>query len=434
MNQILFQIIKDAAIPGLVPVRRTYPDHSLPDVRDAVLRALQRSTIEKYVRENARVAVTVGSRGIANLPEIVRTTVFWFRAQGAAPFIVPAMGSHGGATAEGQTAVLRELGVTEESCGCPVRSSMEVTQVGALPEGLPVYSDSVASGADAVFILNRIKPHTSFSGKHESGLAKMIVIGLGKQRGADSCHLLGFGRMAEIVPRMAELVIRAIPIVGALGIVENAYEKTEIVEAVTAGEIMDCDARLLKSAEDRMPALPVKNLDVLILDEMGKNISGSGMDGNITGRFATSYRKNDMTANKVAVLDLTPESEGNATGMGNADIITERLFGKIDFVSTYANALTTTLFKTVFTPMIIDTDENAFRCAVKTCNAGREAVKLLRIKNTLCPLEMLVSPAVAESLKMHKECAVSDTEIAAPFSEHGELLDRDIWQRFDDFF
>lgn len=434
MNPVLYDMIKNAEIPPLVPVRRNYPDDALCDVGGAVRRSLDQSGIAARLAPRDSVAITVGSRGIASLPELVAATVGWFKAQGAEPFIIPAMGSHGGATAEGQARTLIELGVSEESAGCPIRSSMEVVRVGTLPEGQPVYADAIACGADAIFILNRVKPHTAFTGEHESGLIKMITIGLGKQNGADSCHLAGFSVMAELMPRMAAVSLAHTPIIGGLGIVENAHDHVQYVEAVTADGIMACDKRLLLRAKTNMPALPVDSIHVLMLDEMGKNISGAGLDGNISGRYATPYRKSTVTANKLLVLDLTPESEGNATGMGNADIITERLFRSVDFVPTYANALTTTLFKSVFMPMVIDSDENAVRCAVKTCNSQAGQLRFIRIKNTMKPTEMLVSPDTAALLRDHADCAVSPLQLPMRFAEDGTLLERDIWDRFNDFF
>jgi hypothetical protein len=434
MEPILYDMIKSAELPELVPVRRKYVDDALADVSGAVAAALEQGGIEARLPHKASVAITVGSRGIAKLPEIVAATVGWFKHKGAEPFIIPAMGSHGGATAEGQARALIELGVSEESAGCPIRSSMEVVQVGALLEGQPVYVDAIGSRADAIFILNRVKPHTAFTGDHESGLIKMITIGLGKQLGADSCHLAGFGAMADLMLRMAKVSLANSAIIGALGIVENAHDRLQYVEAVTADQIIDCDKRLLIRAAANMPALPVDYVHVLMLDEMGKNISGAGLDGNITGRYATPYRKPTVVANKVLVLDLTPESEGNATGMGNADIITGRLHRSIDFVPTYANAITTTLFKSVFTPLVADTDQNAILCAIKTCNAESGALRFIRIKNTLKPLDMLVSPDMAELLKGHSDCVASSLRLSMRFAADGTLLERDIWNGFDEFF
>ena len=434
MDPVLYKMIQGASIPDLVPVWREYPDDVVGDLPTAVHVALNAARIAPRIFAGASIAIAVGSRGISGLPEIVASTVSWLKAREARPFIVPAMGSHGGATAEGQTRALFELGVTEASAGCPIESSMEVKRVGALSDGMPVYIDAKAAQADGILVINRIKPHTAFCGPHESGLVKMIAIGLGKQVGADSCHQLGFGKMAEVMPRMAKIAMQNTPIIGGLGIVENAYDHTQRIEAANADELFACDNRLLAAARKNMPSLPTDLIHVLLLDEMGKNISGAGLDGSITGRFATPYISNDTRVNKLGVLDLTRESEGNATGMGNADMITQRLYDSIDYVHTYANALTTTLFKSVFTPMVIDTDENLIRCAIKTCNAGAEPLRFIRIKNTLAATYMLVSPALAAELREHPQCKVADVVLPLRFSSDGTLEERSVWNDFARYF
>lgn len=427
MNSALASLIKDLPIPPMARVAQTFADDQITDVAGAVTRAMASSIPVARLPHGGRVAVAVGSRGIARLPEIVRAVAAWFRDQGLHPFIVPSMGSHGGATAAGQQEVLAELGVTEDSVGCPIRSSMEVDQVGTLPDGQPVYLDGFAARAEGIFVINRVKPHTAFRATHESGLVKMITIGLGKQRGADSCHNLGFGRMPRVMVEMAKLILERKSVIGGLAVVENSYDHPCVVEAATAEGLLDCDARLLDEARSRMPALPVKDIDVLIIDEMGKNISGAGLDGAITGRFATPYASNDTRVSKLAVLDLTPESGGNATGMGNADMITRRLHDKIDFAPTYANAVTTTLFKSVFMPMVLDSDLQAIRCAIQTCNAGAREPRILRIRNTLAVSRFMASPALAEELGAHPRCRFLGDFAPLPFDAEGSLTDLGVW-------
>ena len=431
MDAVLRNFFQDATIPELSRVIRHYPDDAVLDVTGAVRQSMDAARLEATLPKSGSIALAVGSRGICRPPEMVAAVAAWFRDKGFAPFIVPAMGSHGGATAQGQADTLAQLGVTERSVGCPVRSGMEVEEVGLLPEGIPVYMDALAARADGIFVINRVKPHTAFRGSHESGLVKMITIGLGKQKGAATCHASGFGAMPELMPRMAALALERARILGGLGIVENAHDHPLHIEAVNAGGLFACDSRLLDLARAQMPALPVRELDVLVLDEMGKNISGAGLDGAVTGRFATPYLTADIRVSKLVVLDLTPESEGNATGMGNADIITRRLHDSIDFSPTYANALTTTLFKSVMVPLVTDSDEDAMRCAIKTCNASPDALRLIRIRNTLTPTRMLVSPVLAEELRAHPQCEVLSGGLRPRFGSDGTLLDRDIWNDFD---
>lgn len=427
MNSALASLFKGIPIPPMAPAAQSFPDEHVGNVGQAVLREMEGSLLARHPLRGMDVAIAVGSRGICRLPEIVNAVVGWFAAKGARPFLVPAMGSHGGATAAGQVETLSELGVTEASAGCSIRASMDVEQVGSLPDGQPVYLDRHAALAGGIFVINRVKPHTAFRARHESGLVKMITIGLGKQRGADSCHQMGFGRMPAVMVEMARLIVDRKPLLGGLGVVENAHDNIHAVAASTAESIFDCDARLLDMARSLMPSLPIRDLDVLIVDEMGKNISGAGLDGAITGRFATPYASNDMKVAKLAVLDLTEESSGNATGMGNADIITRRLYDKIDFVPTYANGITTTLFKSVFMPMVMESDMLAVQCALQTCNAGARPLRVMRIRNTLDVTRFMVSPALAEEVQALPQCSLCGDFAPLPFDAHGSMTDLGGW-------
>jgi hypothetical protein len=343
------------------------------------------------------------------------------QSAGAEPFIVPAMGSHGRATAEGQTELLADLGVTEESAGCPIRSCMDVVQLGVLSNKLPVYIDSLAHAADGIFVINRIKPHSSFNGPHESGLVKMITIGLGKQIGADSCHTYGFARMHENLPAMAAISLREAKIIGGLGVVENAHENTCIVEAISAEKLMDRDAALLEIARARLPRLPFTKLDVLVVDMLGKNISGTGMDSNVIGRFSADHMRSGIDFTKIAVLDLTPESHGNASGMGFANYITKRLRDKADFQAMYANGLTATESKPMCIPPVMDTDEEAVKAAVKTCFVpDTAAVRMAHIKNTLEMQCFEVSPPLLKEA-LAKGCTILREPRPMRFSPEGAL-------------
>lgn len=425
----LAHLIGETPLPPLYRVRCRFDQTRLDDVRAAARKTLEESGLGQRIRPGARIAVGVGSRGIHDLPRIVRAVVDWMLAHGARPFLVPCMGSHGGATPEGQRAVLRELGVTEESAGCPIESTMDVVELGQLEAyRLPVYMDALAHGADGVFVINRVKPHTSFDGPHESGLVKMLTIGLGKQKGADACHDLGYAHFAAVMPAMARVALESGLVLGGLAVVENAYDHPFLLEAVPAERLLERDAALLRLARELMPALPVNDLDVLAVDRLGKNISGTGMDTNITGRFLTPYKRGDVHIRRVAVLDITPESKGNAVGIGCADVITERLWGQINYDYTYANVITSTVLQGAFTPLVLASDEQALRACVKTCNAGSRPVRMLRIRDTLHLGTMLASEALLD--KLPASCTVLDDVHAWDFDDQGNLRDMDTWHTF----
>ena len=421
-------LLRNTSIPPLVPVVCRYEDNGIRDIPRAVALAMDNAGLESRLPKEGEIAIGVGSRGLAAIDVLVRETIAWFKSKRLRPFIVPCMGSHGGATAEGQTQVLAALGVTEERCGAPIRASMDVVQIGELDDGMPVYLDSHAAKADGVFVLNRIKPHPSFSGTNESGLVKMITIGLGKQRGADSCHTLGFGAFNRVMPAMTRLILeKQHNILGGLASVENAYDVPCHIEAIRAENFLRRDAELLLYARDRMPAIPVTELDVLLVDYIGKNISGSGMDPNITGRHASNNKSGGPVITRVALLDLTLESNGNATGMGNADIITKRLYDAVDYDYTYANVVTSTLLRVAFTPVVLSTDHMVIAAAVKTCNAGNRPVRFIRIKDTLTLDKMLVSPVLAAELASVAHCNIVGEPSPMRFDTAGTLLDRDVW-------
>lgn len=392
---VIDAMLKDVALPPLLPVRQKFDDNCLDDVGAAVRAQLARPEIAALTRPGQSIAVAVGSRGLDQLPALVRAVVEGLREAGAAPFIVPAMGSHGGASDAGQAAMLDKLGVSEASMGCPVRSSMETVEIGRLDNGLPVLMDREAMGADGIVVINRVKPHTSFSGRIESGLAKMITIGLGKHRGAESCHAMGFGLMEQNVTDMARLKIETTPILFGLASVENAYDRVRHVEAVPAGEILAREPALLEMARANMPRILFNPLDVLIVDEIGKEFSGTGADPNITGRPSTPYLKPELQVGKMAFLRLSPKSGGNATGIGLCDVTTRAAFEAMDFVATYANAMTSTVLTGAKVPPMMDSERLAVQAAIKTCNApDPAALRLVRIPNTLHLGELLVSEAL----------------------------------------
>lgn len=399
---VIDELVDGVALPRMVRVRQVFPDTALADVAAALREELRRPAIVGRIKPGTSVAVAVGSRGLADLPVLVRTVVEELRAREAEPFIVPAMGSHGGATAEGQVKLLGALGVTEESAGCPIRSSMETVELGALPNGLPVLMDRHAMAADGIVVINRVKPHTSFSGRIESGLMKMITIGLGKQKGADSCHALGFGEMERNVIEMARIKLARAPFLFGVASIENGYDRICKVAAVPPEDIFETEQSLLAEAKRNMPSILFNPLDVLIVDAMGKEFSGTGMDPNITGRASTPYVETRQCIGKMAVLDLSARTHGNATGIGLADICTRRLFDKIDFDATYANHITSTVLAGGKIPIVMKNDRQAVQLAVKTSNVvDRDRLRLVHIPNTLHLETIRIAETMLDEARTH---------------------------------
>ncbi|MGG3914978.1 lactate racemase domain-containing protein [Rossellomorea vietnamensis] len=409
---IIYDILKDIPIPKMVKVKQSFMDKEIPDVAEAVRKTLNDTNVLERIKEGDSVAIAVGSRGVSDLPILVRETVLAVRNAGGKPFIVPAMGSHGGATAEGQADVLKQLGVSEETVHASIRSTMEVIKIGELPNGLPVYIDKLAYEADKIIVINRVKPHTAFRGPVESGLTKMITIGLGKQKGAEAAHSFSFKYMAEHVQQMANITLNTTPIIFGLASIENAYDRPVKVIAVPAEEISMVEPELLKEAKSLMPSILFDSFDVLIVDELGKEISGDGMDPNITGRFATPYANGGPDVKRTVVLSLTRKTHGNANGIGLADMTTKQVMDEIDFEKGYANALTSTVIEVVKLPMVLDTKELAVKAAIKTCNAfDLNKARVVRIKNTLEIGEIWISESMIEeaSRKSNLEI-ISDLE------------------------
>jgi hypothetical protein len=383
-------------------VRQQFPRPRIDRVAEAVTDELRTSGVK--VRPGERIAVAVGSRGMADLPVLVSQTVAWIKVQGGVPFIVPAMGSHGGATAEGQAAVLARYGITEESVGAPVRSSMDVVELPRGESDTPVYFDRLASESDGTILINRIKPHTSFHGRYESGLMKMMAVGLGKHAQALAIHALGVEGLREVMPEVGRQILNHANVRLGLGTVENAYEEIMLVRALPAADIPGEEPLLLEVSRRNMPRLPVGKVDVLVVDEMGKNISGLGMDPNIIGRLKIRGQPEPEWPDirMIVIRDLTTETDGNAAGMGLADIITRRAYDKIDFQSTYANVLTTGFLERAKVPVVAATDREAVELACRSAGVrGEQDVRLIRIRNTLRLDELQVSAAVLEEIKDH---------------------------------
>lgn len=421
---VIKELVKDVPLPRMVKIKQTFPNSVITDIAGVIKQQLAKPEIAGQVRPGMKIAVAVGSRGVAEIPTIARNVVSELKAKGAEPFIVPAMGSHGGATAEGQKGVLADLGVTEESVGCPILSSMEVVEVGHLDNGLPVYIDKNAYGADGIVVICRVKPHTAFRGANESGLVKMITIGLGKQKGAESCHAYSFKHMAHHIVAMARISLAKLPILFGVASVENAYDQPAKIVAVPAAQLIETDRELLKEAKVNMPSLPVSQIDLLIIDEIGKDISGDGMDPNITGRYPTPYASGGPEIAKIVVLDLTERTHGNANGMGHADFSTRKLADKIDFTKTYANGLTSGEMGVTKLPAILADDCDAIKAGIKTCFArDQRMARVIRVKNTLHIGELWVSEALADEVAKLPNVTIIGAPEEMRFDAEGNLLD-----------
>jgi len=403
-------------LPPLIKVRQTLVRDHLTDIPGEVRRQLSLVNLAGRVKPGSRVAITAGSRGIANIATIIGTVVSELKAMGAQPFIVPAMGSHGGATAEGQRAVLAEYGITEESMGCPILSDMEPVHLGNTPSGAP---DKNAYAADGVIVVGRVKAHTSFRAAIESGMCKMMAVGLGKQRGAEAMHRHGLG---PVIEEAARVMLATGKILLGIGIVENALEETYRIEAVPPEQIPDKDRELLALANSLFPRVPFDPLDVLIVDWMGKNISGTGMDTNIIGlwRRIEGVEKKPLFK-RIVVLNLTPESQGNAIGMGMADFTTRKLFQAIDFKKTYMNALTANAPHVAKIPLVMENDREAIETALKSSEPQGDP-RLVRIHSTLHLGEFWISPALLEEARNISNLEIAGGPEPMQFDEAGNLL------------
>jgi hypothetical protein len=391
----------DIPLPRMAMVRQRFDASRLVDLAGTITREFQRPEVRGQIRPGQAIAVGCGSRGIANIAQIAKCVVAELRALGAEPFLFPAMGSHGAATAEGQKKVLHSYGITETLTGAPIRATMDTVVVGELGDGTPVHMDRFAAEADGIVVINRIKPHTGFRGATESGLTKMLSIGIGKIVGAASYHALGMDRFAELLPQICVVNIRARNVLFGVGIVENAYDETAHIELVPARALATREPELQSLAKRLMPKLDFDEIDVLVIDEMGKNVSGAGFDPNITGRTrrAIPWVARPLTK-KIVVLGLTPETMGNATGIGSADVITQRVWREFDVPSTYANIITSMNLDGAAVPIVMGSDREAIQLAVKTVVRVKPAqCKIVRIRNTLQLGEILVSEALLDAVR-----------------------------------
>ena len=420
----------------LIPVSITFPRMALveqhiatprvDDVPGAIRAEMQRLGVAEKVRPGMRVAITAGSRGITGIVSILATVVSELKRLCAAPFLVPAIGSHGSATAEGQLAVLNSLGITESAMGCPIRSSMETAQIGQTTEGIPVLIDKIAAGADGIVIVNRIKAHTEYTGPVESGWMKMLTIGLGKHQGALTAHRNAVQLTYRVaIVSVAREIIRRAPLLFGLGVIENAYDQTAEVIAAWPQDFEETEKSALQRAKALMPRLPFPRLDILIVDEIGKEISGAGLDPNVIGRRMVfgEAEPTGPTITRIVVRDLTDKTYGSGIGLGLADFVTQRLVDKLDHRPTYINCLTAMAPEKGRIPMTAQTDREAIEWAFVTAGAVEPPqARVVRIKNTLHPERFYASEGLLAEIQTNSNLKVVGEWQPLSFDGAGALL------------
>lgn len=412
--------------PTLLQIHQQFDDLCLADVPAAVQATWAESGLLARIGPGQRVAIGVGSRGITNLAAIVSATVTEVRARGAEPFITPAMGSHAGATADGQCLMLANLGITPASVGAPVEATMAVRQIGQLPDGPPLFQDELSAAADHTLLINRVKPHTSFRSVIESGLAKMAVVGLGKQRGAAALHSQGTRFLRESLAPAARIYEQRSNLLGGLALVENARHETVEVVALSAAQIGGpAEASLLKKAGALMPALPFDKIDVLVVRQLGKNISGTGMDTNVIGRVKIprepeAFGGPDVAV--IAVLDLTPQTHGNANGIGLANVTTARVAAQIDWQATYTNSVSSGVLGMwrASLPLTMPNDRQALSVALRGCGVPPAEARWVFVEDTLNLERLWVSPGLLKDVTAHPGLTV-EQEVALRFDNAGSM-------------
>ena len=412
-------------MPKMVPIRQKFSTAEVKDIPAEIQKLFHQEARMKTIRKGSRIAVTGGSRGIQAIDKVILAVIRELKSLGAEPFIVPAMGSHGGATAEGQKKVLAGYGITEETMGVPVRSSMEVEEIGKLGNGVPVYLDKEALHSDGIVVINRVKPHTAFKADYESGLIKMLAIGLGKHKGATAFHSCGMDMFGELLPQLGKVVLAKAPVLFGLAILENAYDHPARFEIVWSQDLIAREKVLLVEAKSLMPQIIPDNLDLLIVHELGKEISGSGMDPNITGRSSSPFFKKPdaLKVQRLVVLNLTAATKGNACGIGMADLTTKKVVDAMDRDYTYINAITSGVLATARIPIHMPTDQEAIQLALKTCaRVEHPRSRIIWIKNTLSLEKIFASETMLPEIKANPQLEVLGEPKAMQFDGKGNLL------------
>lgn len=412
------------SFPPIARVRQVVSQPVVADVPAAIAQAIRSSRIKERIQPGGTVALTVGSRGIAGIDQIARAAVETLRGLGFQPFVVAAMGSHGGGTAEGQRALLAEFGVTEAALGCPIRSEMDTVVLGTDGFGLPIHFDRNAFEADGIVLLNRIKPHTSFTGRYESGLLKMLTIGLGKRQGAAQVHKLGLPGLKRMLPEVGTFLLAKTPVALGIALLENAEEHTARVVAVEPEELLEVEPQLLDESRELMARLPFDQIDVLVVGELGKNYSGTGLDPNVIGRQRVETMPDlpRPIVTRLAVLDLSEETRGNGLGIGLADLTTARLVQALDPTPMRVNSMTSNFLTRARVPLALPSDQDVFAASLDTCwRIERTEARMVIIPNTLELTSFYVTAPLTEEVESHANLNFETPFIPIPFDATGTL-------------
>lgn len=417
------KILNPIQLPTMAGIHQEFPGRAVGSPEEELMKQLRVQWMEGQLHEGMSVAVTVGSRGIANLVPLLRTLSAFLQSHGAEPYIVPSMGSHGGASPEGQLAVLKGLGITPDTVNMPIHACVEGCRVDTLPDGTPVMADQEAVAADAVILFNRIKAHTAFHGPYESGLMKMAAVGLGNCYGADYVHGNGDGSIGQRMEQLARAVLGKLPTLCGIGVMENAREETAAIHVLPKAEIPIREPHLLRQAREMMPALYLKDIDVLVIDRIGKDISGGGMDPNVVGGFKDGDGGLTPRPRLITVLDLTEATEGAAFGLGMADTTTVSVMKKYNPLATYPNCLMTGTPHLIKIPMALADHRQAIQAAVQMLPSGRrQSPRIVRIQDTLHLQEIHISSNMLDEALSDGRITVSEPLAGWPFNTDGNLF------------
>ncbi|WP_312811624.1 lactate racemase domain-containing protein [Sedimentibacter sp.] len=420
---VIGSMLDNIEVPKFARIKQFFDTTKIDDVEKHINLQFQREDIKRTIKANQTIGITVGSRGLANLKDIVKFLCSNIKDLGATPIILPSMGSHGGAIAEGQANFIRGLGITEEYVGAEIKASMEVINLGTTETGLEVYYDKIASELDGVIVLGRIKAHTDIDGKIESGLHKMIAVGLGNHLGAQVVHAMGLGKAAPRIISVARHALKHGNIIFGVGLLENAYDETSHIEFIPTEKIAESESELLIRSKKQLPKFLFNDIDVLIVDEIGKNISGNGMDPNIIGRGMIGYKNKEIRINKIVTLDTTKESGSNAFGVGLSDVTTKRIFDKLETDAMYANAVTAIAIIGARIPIAMSSDKRAIQLAIRAvCSEEPENLRIVRIKDTLSMSEMFVSESLLNEAKNNEKIEILSELESFEFDEQGNLF------------
>ncbi|MDD5922916.1 MAG: DUF362 domain-containing protein [Eubacteriales bacterium] len=428
MTSPISSFINHINLPRFVRVHQVFAHNEIgeEEIAAKLTEDLKNPEIEKAVRPGMRIAITCGSRGVSNMPFVTKFLVDYVRSKGAEPFLIPTMGSHGGATAEGQIEILKSLGITEEAMGAPILSDMTTVKVGHVKDDeddFDVCIDKNAAECDAIIALNRVKAHTSFQGPYESGMMKMLTIGIGKQYGAHICHANGDDSMSQRIGKNARVVIENANVVIGVALLENSFDKTFYVEAMPGKEIPEREPELLTKAKAQMGRIWFPSCDTLIVRELGKNYTGAGMDPNIVGRCVNEKLKMGIEAQRIGIFDLTDESHGNATGMGRADFCTDRFFKKVSFADTYPNAITSYNASAYRIPVVAGSEKDVIQaCLASSIKIDYDNPRIIIINNSLEIEEILISEAMLPEAEKMDTIEVESEPFELSFSPEGDML------------